>query len=348
MALAQTPAAKPAATSHARLLVLEKAAAHARLIDPVTREVTARIPVGNGPHEVAVSPDGRTAVVCDYGDQKPGQTLTVIDVPNQKAVATFALEGEDRVGEETKVRAFLRPHGIRFLPSGTQVVVTSESSRRLLVVDLAQQKVLRALPTAQPTLHMVELAPTGDLAYGTSIQDGTLGVFALDGSASTARLVATGEGAEGLAVSLVDGTVWVGNRAEDTLSIVDGKKGEVMQQLETASFPIRVAFVPDGSHALVSCAEAGCVQVFEAKERKLVRTIDLLADKTELSPVPIGICIEPDGKRAWIACQRGEFLAVIDLQTFALVDRVPGGAGPDGMAFATWADPAETEPQKKG
>ena len=56
-----------------------------------------------------------------------------------------------------------------------------------------------------------------------------------------------------------------------------------------------------------------------------------------MAPLPIGICVQPDGDFAWIACQRGEFLAVIDLQTLAMVDRVQARRGPDGMAFASIA-----------
>lgn len=345
-ASAQEPSAPTAPpSSGTRLIVLAKSAATAQLFDPVARTLTATIPVGNGPHEVAVSPDGRTAVVSDYGDQKPGSTLTVIDVPSARATATIELTGEETVGGERKMRTFLRPHGIRFLQDGKQVVVTSESTRRLLVVDLATKKVVRTLPTTQSTLHMVELSPDGITAFGTSIQDGTLGVFALDGSNASAKLTATGDGAEGLAVSPRDGSIWVGNRSADSLSVLDGADHTVKATIPTATFPIRVAFTTDGTRVLVSCAEAGCVQVFDAAKRQLEGTIDLLGDKTELSPVPIGICPEPDGKRAWIACQRGEFLALVDLATLTVIDRIPGGKGPDGMAFAAWneAQPGEAK-----
>jgi DNA-binding beta-propeller fold protein YncE len=88
------------------------------------------------------------------------------------------------------------------------------------------------------------------------------------------------------------------------------------------------------------------VQVFDVATKKLAHTIDLLGDKTELSPLPIGICIAPDGDRAWIACQRGEFVAVVDLSTFAMVDRLPIGMGPDGMAYARWIEDGSTALQR--
>jgi YVTN family beta-propeller protein len=64
------------------LLVLNKADNTVSLLDLATKKSVATIPTGNGPHEVAVSPDGKIAVVCNYGSQDaPGSTLTVIDSP---------------------------------------------------------------------------------------------------------------------------------------------------------------------------------------------------------------------------------------------------------------------------
>lgn len=327
-------APEPETPTDRRLLVLAKSGAEMLVIDPDRRTEVARVPVGDGPHEVAVSPDGRTAVVCNYGGQKPGSTLTVVDVANAAAIGTILLQGEEVVDGTTRQRTWLRPHGIRFLEDGTHVVVTSESTRRVLMVDVAAQKVVRALPTPQQLVHMVELSRDGSIAFGASIPDGTLAAIPLDGTKPS--VVVSGDGAEGIAVSPDGETVWVANRAADEVVVFDAKTLARLATLATAAFPIRVAMTPDGTRALVSCAEAGCVQVFDTKARAPVRTIDLLADKTELSPLPIGICIEPDGKRAWIACQRGEFLALVDLATCAVVDRIPGGSGPDGMAFAQW------------
>lgn len=330
------PSQSPDAPPSRRLLVLAKSGAEMLVLDPDRRAEIARVPVGDGPHEVAVAPDGRTAVVCNYGGQRPGNTLTVVDVASATAAGTIELTGDDVFDGKTRQRAWLRPHGIRFLPDGNSVVVTSESTRRLLVVDVAQRRVVRALPTPQPLLHMVELSTDGSVAFGTSIQDGTLAAIPLDGSRASA--VASGDGAEGIAVSADGATVWVANRAQDEIVVFDATTLARVATIETASFPIRIAMTPDGKRALVSCAEAGCVEVFDTATRTRVATIDLLADKTELSPLPIGVCVEPDGKRAWIACQRGEFLALVDLTTFVVVDRIPGGSGPDGMAFAQWRE----------
>lgn len=332
-AAAQTP--RPVAPAQVRLLVLNKGEATASILDAGTREEVALVAVGDGPHEVAVSPDGRTAVVCNYGGQQPGSTLTVIDIAAGKALRTIDLLQDAEATGDLAGKRYLRPHGIAFLADGRRVVVTSETQRRLLVVDVERGEVVRAIPTAQDTLHMVALAGDQRTAYGASIRDGTLGVFDLASDRpAPARVIATGHGAEGVAVRPGTGEVWVANRQADTLSIFDAAKGQVAVELPASGFPIRVVFTPDGLYALVSCAEAGCVQVFAARTRKLEGTIELRRDATESSPLPVGLRVAPDGKQVWVACTRGGFLAVVDLETRTVVARVPARREPDGMAFA--------------
>ena len=61
------------------VIVLNKAEATASFLDEATGRVVATLPTGTGPHEVAVSPDGRTAVACNYGRRDPpGSTLTAV------------------------------------------------------------------------------------------------------------------------------------------------------------------------------------------------------------------------------------------------------------------------------
>lgn len=66
------------------LIVLSKPEAKAQLIDPATRKVVAEIATGTGPHEVTVSADGKLAFVANYGDQTPGESISVIDLSAHK------------------------------------------------------------------------------------------------------------------------------------------------------------------------------------------------------------------------------------------------------------------------
>src|SRR5215212_9146602 len=83
------------------LLVLNKRDAALAFVDPAALKVLSKIPTGEGPHEVAVSDDGKTAVVCNYGTgPNPGTTLMVVDVAARKELRRLTLPG------------LLRPHGI--------------------------------------------------------------------------------------------------------------------------------------------------------------------------------------------------------------------------------------------
>src|SRR5690606_41969212 len=86
--------------------------------------------------------------------------------------------------------------------------------------------------------------------------------------------VAAGEGAEGIEVA-PDGSVWVANRAEDTVTVHHPDTLARIDTLESPGFPIRVVFTPDGRHALVTNAMAATMSVFDAAARTHVATVAL-------------------------------------------------------------------------
>src|SRR5512134_2474350 len=100
----------PRAVSADLLIVLKKSDHEAVLVDPATLKAVARIATGRGPHEVAVSPDGRLAYVSNYGMyavfregqrvNEPGNTISVLDLATRAVKDTFDLG------------AYSKPHGI--------------------------------------------------------------------------------------------------------------------------------------------------------------------------------------------------------------------------------------------
>ena len=67
-------------TAAPALLVLSKAENTLAVVDPGSLQVLRKVPVGEGPHEVVVSADGKTAFVANYGNQKPGNTMSIIEI----------------------------------------------------------------------------------------------------------------------------------------------------------------------------------------------------------------------------------------------------------------------------
>jgi len=315
------------------LVVLNKAEASASLIDLPTGRVVATVATGVGPHEAAVSPDGRLAVAANYGAQTPGSTLTVIDVAGGRALRTIAL-GEHR-----------RPHGLAWLPDGRHLAVTSEQSRALLVVDAIAGTVAAAIDTDQKVSHMVALARNGKRAYVANIESGSVTVIDLEARARLAS-IQTGAGAEGIALSPDGTTLWVTNREADTVSVVDTAKLEVAATLPSASFPIRAASTPDGKTVLVSNAKSGDLAIFDvatrAERKRIKMALDpgssegrLFGDQMGESPVPIGIVVHPSGKTAYVANAHADVIAVVDIDAGRVTGTLKAGKEPDGMAHST-------------
>lgn len=315
------------------LLIANKTDNTVDLYDLEAGRSRATSPTGEGPHEVAISPDGRTAVISNYGRRgAPGSSLTVLDVGDGRVLRTIPL-GEHQ-----------RPHGMVWY-AGKRLAVTTEGSQHLLVVDPGKGRILEAVETGQRTSHMVAVTPDGKRAFVANIGSGSVTVIDLK-KGKKIRDIVTGEGAEGIAVTPDGKEVWVGNRGADTLSIIDPESLEIVSTVKCPGFPIRIVFTPDGTRALVSCAEAGEVALFDARSREplLRRKLDLstvpdaatrlFGDRFGESPVPVGLVVSTDGRRAWVAATQADVVVVVDTETLEVVELIQAGHEPDGMALA--------------
>lgn len=316
----------------ATLIVANKSDATVSLVDLGSGKVVATLPVGAAPHEVAVSRDGRLALVSNYGTAAaPGSTLTLIDVPGAKVVRTIDL-GEYR-----------KPHGMVWIGAG-RALVTSEASKALLEVDVEAGKVVRALVTSQDVSHMVAVTPDGRRAFVANIGSGGITAFDLKNGKKLAD-IPTAAGAEGITVIPDGRQVWVTNRAADTVSVLDASTLKIVRTFEVASFPIRAEATPDGKRVLVSLAKSGDVAVFSVAGLALERRIPLeappAADRGGRllldfgdSSVPIGIEIAPDGKRAYVAHANADQISIVDLEQWKKVGSLTAGKEPDGMGMS--------------
>ena len=315
------------------LLVLNKSDNTVSLIDLRSKKIVATIPTGVGPHEVAVSPNGKLAVIANYGTgPQPGSTLTVIDVPGKKQLKTIDL-GEYR-----------RPHGITWLRNN-QVAVTVEGSKALLVVDVETAKVLGSVLTEQNVSHMVVVSPKHSRAFVANIGSGSVTVIDLAAQKKISD-IQTGAGAEGIDISPDEKEVWVTNRAANTVSVIDVASIKVTNTVESKDFPIRLKFVPGGKLVLVSNARSGDVAVFDAVTKKEVRRIPMQVKANEASsnsarifqfgqsPVPVGILVAPRLSHAFVANTNADIITVIDLKTWGIVDRLTAGKEPDGLGYS--------------
>jgi YVTN family beta-propeller protein len=317
------------------LLVLNKSDNTVSLIDLTTKKAVATVPTGVAPHEVAVSQNGKLAVVANYGNQQtPGSSLTVIDLPAKKSLKTIDL-GQYR-----------RPHGIMWL-KGDEIVVTAEGNKALLIVDVMKGTVAVAITTDQNVSHMVVVAQKSARAFVANIGSGSVTAIDLKEHRKISD-VQTGTGAEGIDISPDQKEVWVTNRGANTVSVIDVNSLKVIATIESKDFPIRVKFAPGGRTALVSNARSGDVAVFDAVTKKEIKRIPMQLKAAEgstsgqrlfgnqfgQSPVPVGILVAPKLSHAFVANTNADIVTVIDLKTWQIVDRLTAGKEPDGLGYS--------------
>ncbi|MEW5915396.1 MAG: YncE family protein [Gemmatimonadota bacterium] len=300
--------------SSGSVLVANQRSASATLID-LSSGQSRDIPVGDGPHEAAISPNGRVGVVTIYGIQgAPGNELAVIDIPSAQVTRKISLG------------AHTRPHGVVFMPgSNERVVVTSEASQNVVLVDVAKGAVEDAIGTLAQTSHMVGVTGNGERAFTANILSGSVSELDLKGK-RLVRAIPVGPRAEGIAVTPDGKSVWAGSNTDGTVSIVDVAEGKVAQTLTGFQLPYRIAISANGQLAIICDPQGDKVHVADVAQRKVLWSLDALGQ-------PRGVSISPDASTAFITLNGDKSVAVVDLATRKVVKKYPVGESPDGVAY---------------
>ncbi len=338
LAAAQTP------TPKAALLALSKQDHTLAIVDPVTLKAVARIPVGDDPHEVIASSDGKTAFVSNYGFGA-FHTLAMIDLIGQKRIKFIDLG------------ALRGPHGLAFEQG--KVWFTAEAAKVIGSYDPATDTIDWIMGIGQNRTHMIYVFPDAKRILTTNVNSGTVTILdkleraagappmppgerppgappppgmppgpppAPPGGDWQLTVVPVGPRSEGFDVSPDGKEAWVGNAGDGTISVIDIAEKKVVATLDANVRGVnRVKFTPDGKLVLASAGSA--LVILNAASRKEVRRMTNVHASG-------GIQMQPDGARAYAACGREGDVAVIDLKTLEVVGHIDAGGGPDGLAWA--------------
>ena len=295
------------------------------LVDPATEKVLVKLPTGLGPHEVAVSPDGRTAYVSNFGrysvypagdtaHDKAGNTITVIDLVDRKVKATFDL------GTHTG------PHGMVVSHDGKLIWATTETPQAVLELDSSTGKILHVWNTTQDRSHMIVATPNEMKFYVTNTVSGSVSV--IDRSTGEAKVISTGPGTEGIAISPDGKEVWAGSRLDDKIEIISTATDKIVATFPSGGKgPKRMDFTPDGTQVWVTNPASNQTTVFDARGRELIATL-------VLSKSPSGVYISSDGRRAYITNAVANELTTIDVASRKILGAMPIGTDPDGVAWS--------------
>ncbi len=275
------------------------------------------VKVGTHPHEIVLTPDGKTLYVADNGvmwmtETSPGDnTVSIVDIATMKRTATIDL------GQ------FRRPHGIAYDASTNRVYVTTEKPSRLLVLDPKSLKVIRTYDVKGQAPHIVKLGPKREWAYVSNTDTGTLSAIKL--SSGEVISMPSGERPQGQAMSPDGRTIFVANSGGNSISIFDLAQRKNVGSIATkGKAPVRLVVSHDGKTLIYALQEGRTVGFADIATRKELVEIPL-------NGRPVSMSLSLDGKLAYCSVQEEDEVYVISVadRKVVRVVHLPKGTGPD-------------------
>ena len=303
------------------LLVANQGDRTLSLINPEEGRQTAAIPENaiTG-HEVAASPDGRTAYVPIYGNSgvgKPGtdgSKMLVIDLPTRKIIDTVDF-GHG-----------VRPHCAVYEPNRKLLYVTTELDKTVTVIDPRTLKIVGAVPTGQPESHMLAISHDGRRGYTANVGPGTVSVLDLATRKEIAVIPISGN-TQRISISPNDSMVFTADQTKPQLAVIDTATNKVKSWVPLASPGYGTASTKDGRYLLVAVPKAGHVAVVDLSTLKVTRTLDVPS-------APQEVLVQPDNKMAYVSCNASHKIAAINLTDWKVEKLIDAGKGADGLAWA--------------
>jgi YVTN family beta-propeller protein len=286
------------------------------VIDPATYRVVDHFKVGRQPQHVTPSWDLKTLwVLNDKGnsltriDPKTAtlkETIPVIDpynmyyTPDGKYAIVVAeqrerLEFYDAQTMKMQHELWVNCKGVDhmdFSADGRYLIASCEFGKGIIKVDVARQELIGRLPIRPGGMPQdVKTSPDGSVFYIADMDAN--GVHLIDGDEfKQIGFIPTGKGAHGLYVSRDSKTLYVSNRGEGTISLIDLATRKVTKKWELPG---------GGSPDMGGVSTDGKVLWLSGRYNSEVYAIDT-ADGHLLARIPVGhgphgLCVYPQPGR---------------------------------------------------
>ena len=302
------------------LLVVNKGDQTLGIVDPQSGRQLAAVPVGGTTgHEVAASPDGRTAWVPIYGDSgvgspgSDGRTVSVIDLKARKMVASIDLGHPSR------------PHCAVFGPKDGRLYVSSELTSSIEIIDPNTRKVLDSIPTGQPQSHMLTISSDGRRIYTANVSAGTVSAIDVQ-KRKVLVVIPVSKVVQRIAISVDDRSVFTADQTKARLAIIDTQTNAVKTWVPLPGVGFGMTPTHDGSRLLITQPSVDSVSILNLRSMKIEQLIHVPADPQE-------ILVRPDDRIAYVSCDQSRQVAAIDLSSGKVDKLIDVGAGADGLAW---------------
>ena len=303
------------------LIAVDKIGNQILFLDPETYATTLTLDAfAPRVHELAISPDHKTAYVPIYGDgihgknPHPGHLIAVIDLVARRHAGDFS------------TYPHLAPHGLRWGPKG-QLYCVCENSGVVLEMNADTGTIEHVIEVGSDKAHRIEVTPDGAKLY-TENEEDTFGCVIDLKARKRIRKIPAPNGLAGIGMSPDGKTIVLVDAKLPQILVVDTASDEIVRtvQLEGHEKAAQIArYSPDGKFLVVTSFDAPLGTIFDAK---------LQAQKLlQLGQGPMNMAFHADGRTLLIANHNAGSLAVVDLERAEVLRTVPAGVGVETLSF---------------
>jgi YVTN family beta-propeller protein len=324
-------AAGPAFAATGKVYVADEGANAVSVIDAATFKKIGSIQVGQGPHNVQVSPDGKWVWITNNGE--PGKAAEKVPKSEHGAMAgAVALWAIDTATDAVvaKVPVGMHPAHVVVTSDGRTAYITNGGDNTVSVVNTAAQRVTEVIPVGVSP-HGLRISPDGKQAWVANLKGGTVSVIDIE-SRKQITQIAAGRGPAQVGFTPDGRFAFVSLSGENKVAVIDPASRKVMRKIAVGTVPIQVYATPDS--ALVLVANQGTagkpgttVSVIDVASMKVAGTIKTGAGAH-------GVVIDRDGRQAFVTNTYANTVSVIDIAERKVIATVPVGKGPNGISMA--------------
>jgi len=303
------------------LIAVDKIGNKVMFLDPLTYDTILTLG-GFAPrvHELAISPDRKTAFAPIYGDGKhganpnPGHLIAVFDLPARRHIGDFS------------TAPYVAPHTLRWGAEG-QLYCVCENSGVVLEMDAKTGKQLHVIPVGSNKAHRIEVLPDGSKLYTENEEDSFASVVDLRTRERVKKIQAP-SGLVGLAMSPDGKRVILVDATEARVFVVDTQTDEITGEVELKGHkkPAQIArYSPNGKYLVVTSHDEPLATIFntDLSAQQLVR----------IGQGPMDMAFHLDGRTVLIGNQDEGTIAVVDLEHAEVLRTVKAGEGVEALCF---------------
>jgi YVTN family beta-propeller protein len=289
-------------------------------------KLLAMVPVGEHPHEMVFSPDGRYLYTTDNGTMRmeiPGSgynQVSIIDVAARRRIGVIDLG------------KYHRPHGIDVDPATGRLIVSTEAPDQLLLLDPVKRSVIQTFDNKGRQPHMVKFGPGGKWAYASNT--GTNQIAAVNLTSGEVKLIPTEARPQGSVLSKDGRELYVCNSGAASISVINTARSQLTTVIQTMKGPNRVALTPDGSTLVYSMQAEKKIGFANPRNRRQI-------DYVLLPNEPVSCTLSRDGSVAFASAENQDKVYIVSVKDRKIVGEIQTekGAAPDAVLDFTPSAP---------